>query len=71
MTTPLKVTPVHFATRIEQTPHTSTETMYFALCGYVGYAAEMFSNDKGVVLQRQGGRVTCERCVEKIGAKTT
>lgn len=63
---PLKVTPdpVHFATRIITEPRTGI-TVYTALCGYAGYNPKMFkqNGDKKVV--------TCPRCVELTGAKTT
>lgn len=59
------MTPVHFAATI----YTDHAWIYRALCGYTDTDAAQFSNEHGVVLKRQGGRITCLDCQRKIGVK--
>lgn len=56
---------IHFAATI----YTFGPWLYVALCGYTGTNPAQFSNERGVVLKRQGGRITCDKCIEKIGVK--
>ena len=82
MTTPLKVPrergrppgeAIHFATRIDTDllrlvdgKLVAAPVLYIGLCDYMSFDPDDFSNERGVVLQRQGGEITCEKCLQKI-----
>lgn len=62
--------PIHFGVLMQFDPATHTVT-FTSLCGITGTDLDQFTNEAGKVRKSLGGYMTCEKCLEKIGAKTT